>query len=98
VKEFDLPSVRRGGDANTVNATGGAGFSQTAGASFREVIDLSNWDNSWATSTPGQSGQPGSAHYGDLLQLWGRNEYFPLAYSRAKVEQETVHVLTLLPR
>ena len=97
VKEFDLPSVRRGGDANTVNATGGAGFAQTAGASYREVIDLSNWDNSWATSTPGQSGQPGSAHYGDLLQLWGKNEYFPLAYSRAKVEKETLHVLQLLP-
>jgi penicillin amidase len=97
VKEFDLPSVRRGGDGNTVNATGGAGFAQTAGASYREVIDLSNWDNSWATSTPGQSGQPGSAHYGDLLQLWGKNEYFPLAYSRAKVEKETLHVLQLLP-
>ena len=98
VKEFDLPTVRRGGDANTVNATGGTGFAQTAGASYREVIDLSNWDNSWATSTPGQSGQPGSAHYGDLLQLWGKNEYFPLAYSRAKVEKETLHVLQLLPR
>lgn len=98
VKEFDLPAVRRGGDANTVNATGGAGFAQTAGASYREIIDLSNWDNSWATSTPGQSGQPGSAHYGDLLQLWGKNEYFPLAYSRAKVEKETLHVLQLLPR
>ncbi len=98
VKEFDLPSVRRGGDANTVNATGGGGFSQTAGASYREILDVANWDNSWATSTPGQSGQPGSPHYGDLLELWGRNEYFPLAFSRAKVEQETRHVLQLLPR
>jgi penicillin amidase len=97
VKEFDLPSVRRGGDANTVNATGGAGFAQTAGASYREVIDLSNWDNSWATSTPGQSGQPGSAYYGDLLQLWGKNEYFPLAFSRQRVEKESLHVLQLLP-
>lgn len=96
--EFDLASVRRGGDANTVNATGGAGFAQTAGASYREIIDVANWDNSWATSTPGQSGQPGSAHYGDLLQLWGKNEYFPLAYSRTKVEKETLHVLQLLPR
>jgi penicillin amidase len=98
VKSFDLPSVRRGGDGTTVNATSGAGWLQTAGASFREIIDLSNWDNSWATSTPGQSGQPGSPHYGDLLALWGRGEYFPLNYSRARVEAATTHVLRLSPR
>ncbi|HKG91048.1 MAG TPA: penicillin acylase family protein [Gemmatimonadaceae bacterium] len=95
---FDLPSVPRGGDGNTVNATGGANFLQTAGASFREVIDLADWDNSTATSTPGQSGQPGSLHYGDLLALWASGRYFPLAYSRARVERETAHVLTLVPR
>lgn len=98
VQSFDLPDVRRGGDGSTVNATAGSGWNQTAGASYREVIDLSNWDNSWATSTPGQSGQPGSPHYGDLLPLWGRGEYFPLSYSRAKVEAETKHVLLLSPR
>ncbi len=98
VPSFDLPSVRRGGDGQTVNATGGSGWSQSAGASFREIIDLANWDNSWATSTPGQSGQPGSPHYGDLLALWGRGEYFPLNYSRAKVEAETVHLLRLEPK
>ena len=98
VKEFDLPNARRGGDGNTVNATSGSGWWQTAGASFREIIDVSNWDNSWATSTPGQSGQPGSAHYGDLLPLWERGEYFPLNYSRAKVEAATRHVLLLLPK
>ncbi len=98
VKSFDLPSVRRGGDGTTVNATSGGGWTQTAGASFREIIDVANWDNSWATSTPGQSGQPGSPHYGDLLALWGRGEYFPLSYSRAKVEAATKHVLVLSPR
>ncbi|HVE79720.1 MAG TPA: penicillin acylase family protein, partial [Gemmatimonadaceae bacterium] len=94
---FDLPAAPRGGDANTVNATGGAGFRQTSGASFREILDLADWDNSVVTSTPGQSGQPGSPHYDDLLALWREGRYFPLVYSRPRVEQETAHVLRLEP-
>ena len=97
VSEFDLKPARRGGDGTTVNATAGAGFEQSAGASFREIIDLSDWDNSWVTSAPGQSGQPGSPHYGDLLELWRNYKYFPLAYSRERVERETVHVMQLVP-
>ncbi len=96
-RAFDLPSVSRAGDANTVYASGGPGDRQTAGASYREIIDLADWDRSVATSTPGQSGQPGSPHYGDLLPLWGRDEYFPLAFSRQAVEKATRHVLMLEP-
>ncbi len=94
---YDLPTVPRGGDGNTVNATGGGNYRQTSGASFREVLDLADWDNSVATSAPGQSGQPGSPHYGDLVPLWANGEYFPLVYSRARVEQETAHRLVLTP-
>jgi len=94
---FDLDSVPRGGDGNTVNATGGRDLLQTHGASFREILDLADWDRSVATSTPGQSGQPGSPHYADLLPLWRDGRYFPLLYSRAAVERETRHVLRLEP-
>src|SRR5438445_260799 len=95
---FDLPSVPRGGDAHTVNATGGPDYRQAYGASYREILDLADWDRSVATSVPGQSGQPASPYYGDLLPLWAEGRYFPLAYSRARVERETAHILTLLPR
>ena len=94
---FDLDSVPRGGDGNTVNATGGRDLLQTHGASFREILDLADWDRSVATSTPGQSGQPGSPHYADLLPLWRDGRYFPLLYSRAAVERETRHLLRLEP-
>jgi penicillin amidase len=96
-KAFDLQAVARNGDANTVFATGGANLRQTSGASYREIIDLGNFDNSVAVNVPGQSGQPGSEHYDDLLALWGSGTYFPLVYSRARVEQETKHVLRLEP-
>ena len=94
---FDLAPVPRGGDGNTVNATAGAGYRQTAGASYRIVVDFADFDNSTATSVPGQSGQPGSEYYGNLLPLWAEGKYFPLLYSRAAVERETKHILWLKP-
>ena len=96
-RAFDLPPVSRAGDGNTVFATGGANFLQTSGASYREVIDLGDFDNSAAINVPGQSAQPGSEYYDDLLPLWGNDKYFPLVFSRRRIEQETKHVLRLLP-
>ena len=72
-------------------------FEQRSGASFREIIDLADFDNSLAINVPGQSAQPGSPHYGDQLPLWGSDRYFPLVYSRAAVERETRNVLMLMP-
>ncbi|HKW40269.1 MAG TPA: penicillin acylase family protein [Gemmatimonadales bacterium] len=94
---FDLPPVPRGGDANTVNATGGPDYLQQYGASYREILDFADWDNSVATSVPGQSGQPGSPYYGDLVPFWSEGGYFPLVFSRARVERETAHLLLLTP-
>ncbi len=94
---LDLPSVERGGDAFTVCATGGPDFQQNHGASFREILDLADWDRSVATNVPGQSGQPGSPHYGDLLPLWAEGRYFPLLFSRSKIEAAARQKLILEP-
>jgi penicillin amidase len=97
-KAFNLGPVARPGDGLTPNAAShNAKFEQIAGASYRHVFDLADWDRGLATSTPGQSGQPGSEHYADLLPLWEKGEYFPLAFSRAKVEEVTRHRLLLKP-
>jgi penicillin amidase len=95
---YDLDAAPRGGDGSTVNMTGGAGWLQTHGASYRGIFDLADWDNSVATTVPGQSGQPGSPYYDNLLRPWTNGEYFPLAYTRAAVERVTAHVLWLDPR
>ena len=94
---LDLPSAERDGDENTVNASGGANFQAHNGASFREILDIADWDRSVATSVPGQSGQPGSPHYGDLLPLWAEGRYFPLLFSREKIEAEAKDKLVLEP-
>jgi penicillin amidase len=97
-KAFNLGPVGRPGDGLTPNAAShNAKFEHLTGASYRHVLDLADWDRGLATSTPGQSGQPGSPHYADLLPLWEKGEYFPLAFSRTKVEQVTTHRLVLKP-
>jgi penicillin amidase len=96
---FDPGHLPRPGDDYTVNATGynDSSFAQVAGASYREIFDLSDWDNSVGVNVPGQSGQPESPHYDDLLALWSTGRYFPLSYSRSAVDKQTADVLELKP-
>lgn len=96
--KYDLPAAPRGGDGNTVYMTGGPEFRQSAGASYREIIDLADFDNSWVTNVPGQSADPRSKHYSDLLPLWANDEYFPLVFTRSRVERETEKVTWIVPR
>ena len=88
VRAFDLPTVERGGGGPTVAANG---------ATYREIIDVGDWDRSIMTMVPGQSGQPESPFYGNLLPLWADNRYFPMLFSRAAVERHTRHRLVLRP-
>jgi penicillin amidase len=94
---FGLPPAERGGDDTTLNVGVGPGFEVAHGASFREVLDVADWDRSVATSVPGQSGQPGSPHYGDLLPLWAEGRYFPLLFSRKRIEEVAKERLVLAP-
>jgi penicillin amidase len=96
---LNLGPVERPGDGNTPNNTRyDDNFRQIHGASYRHLFDLADWDRGLATSAPGQSGQPGSPHYADLLPLWANGDYFPLVYSREKVEEVTKNRLRLRPR
>jgi len=94
--KYDLGPLPRGGDGNTVNSTSNSD-NQTSGASFRIVVDLGNWDNSLGTNNPGQSGDPSSPHYADLFSLWAGGEYFPVFFSRTKVESAAERILRLEP-
>jgi penicillin G amidase len=97
---FHVEPVRRGGDGFTVMAATSpseTNTKQTSGASFMFVMDVSNWDNSTGLSVPGNSAQPLSPHYKDLTAYWGEGKYFPLAFSRAKVEEVMAHRLKLQP-
>ncbi len=88
VTAFDLPTVER---------SGGNGAVAADGASYREIMDVADWDRSAVTNVPGQSGQPESPFYGNLLPLWDRAEYFPLVFTRGRIDKETAHKLMLRP-
>ena len=93
---LDIGPMPRGGDGFTVNATGG-GDNQSGGGSMKIIADLENWDHSLGINNPGQSGDPGSPHYRDLFELWARGKYFPIFYSRERIESVTEQKETLQP-
>ncbi|HSP13642.1 MAG TPA: penicillin acylase family protein [Thermoanaerobaculia bacterium] len=97
--KFDRGPIERPGDGDTIDVTAARppSFEQVHGASFREIVDLGDWDRSLAINVPGQSGSPGSAHYDDLVPLWARGDYFPLLFSRAQIEGNAGDTLILQP-
>jgi penicillin amidase len=63
--------------------------------SFRQIVDLGDLSRSQAVYPPGQSGQVGSPHYDDLLQLWLKGEYHPMLWTRQQVEEHCQERLAL---
>jgi len=94
---FDIGSFECGGDDDTVNCTRGNGYHCQTGPSYRQIIDLSDWDRSVFLNIPGQSGDPFSPHYRDQIELWQKKEYAPMLYGHAAIERHTIHHLTLIP-
>ena len=85
IKEIiGLKSYSRGGDGYTPGSTSNS-LNQESGGSFRVMIDTGNWDNSFATNSPGQSGDPKSKFYDNLYEDWANDVYFPLLFSKSKI-------------
>lgn len=61
------------------------------------VLDVGRWDAARMTNAPGQSGDPRSPHYSNLLEGWATDRSFPLLYSRAAIDQHVVNVIRLVP-
>ncbi len=87
VRQFDhltgLEALRRGpfpadGDALTVNVA--AGEVARGGPSWRLLADLAPALNSKGIYPGGQSGNPASPHYDDLLEMWLAEEHHDLIF------------------
>ncbi|MDE0349826.1 MAG: penicillin acylase family protein [Gammaproteobacteria bacterium] len=94
-----MTSLGRGGSGHTVNNTAfdSRDFAVRAGASWRMVVDTADWDAARMTNAPGQSGDPGSPFYDNLLEGWAADESFPLLFSREAVEAHTELRIRLVP-
>lgn len=78
-----------GGDDYTVNARwvpDRRGFRTSGGASYLQVIDVGDWDNSLYLNAPGQSADPRSPHYRDQYAPWVKGEMHKLPFSRGAVD------------
>jgi penicillin amidase len=75
LKALSIP-VKTGGNHDIVNA-----HSRTHGPSWRMIVSLEKTGvRTWATYPGGQSGNPGSLHYSDMLARWEKGNYFPLLF------------------
>ena len=89
---FNRGSVPLGGDMNTVWQASYAPYHgydvNSFTASWRQIIDLADFNNSRATLPSGESGHPGSRHYADMTAMWRRGEYHPMLWDREAVEAQ----------
>ncbi len=88
---FNRGPVSIGGDANTVWQAAYAPYHgyevNSFTASWRQIIDLDDFNRSQAVLPTGQSGHPGSRHYADMTGMWSRGEYHPMLWDRDAVEE-----------
>lgn len=101
-KIFNRGPYPHGGDTSTVWQAAfipqlpiSSEFDSTA--SWRQILDLSDWDASRAIHPGGQSGHPAAKHYADMIPLWRAGEYHPLWWSRDKIIKKQEATLHLVP-
>lgn len=95
--KLDVGPLPRGGNSYTPGSTGGNNR-QSSGASFRMIVNTGDWDAAIGTNGPGQSGNPDSPFYNNLFEPWAKDQYFPVYYSREKIETVAVDRMVLSPR
>ena len=66
-------------------------------ATLRMVVEVGRWDEAVFVLQGGQSGNPLSRHYRDMVPLWRRGRGIPVAWSPAAVERATRRELKLVP-
>ncbi len=100
-KIFNLGPIPTGGDHQTIAQAGRLstefGSNVSGLANLRAVYDVGNWDNNRIVIAGGQSGNPFSPHYDDLLEYWQRGEAITMPWSDDAIQQAAQQVLHLRP-
>jgi len=94
--KLDLGPLPRGGNAYTPGSTG-SNLRQSSGASFRMLVNTGDWNATLASNGPGQSGDPDSPFYDNLFEPWAKDDYFPVYYSRNKIDSVATSITKLVP-
>ncbi|HXH21490.1 MAG TPA: penicillin acylase family protein [Dehalococcoidia bacterium] len=95
---FNLPDTPVGGDGATLWATQARfGRGSDHGVSYRQIFDLSDLNAARVLMPPGNSGQPGSPHYGDNISRWLSLDYHPLYVEWPDIEAHAEAEMELRP-
>lgn len=70
IPAFSYTQLKTGGWGNTINA-----MKQNHGPSWRMVVEMGEPIRAYAVYPGGQSGNPGSMHYGDYIDKWVAGKY-----------------------
>jgi penicillin amidase len=86
--------VQHGGNHDIVNAS-----SRTHGPSWRMVVSLEKAGvRAWGIYPGGQSGNPGSPFYDNMIALWAQGKYFSLPFGPApQLTKQSIAIRTLQP-
>lgn len=87
---FGRQDIPNGGGPGIVNAT-----SETHGPSWRMVVELDkNWPKAYGLYPGGQSGNPGSPYYDNMVDKWAKGELNELLFMKTKDEKSSRIVST----
>ncbi|HLT81658.1 MAG TPA: penicillin acylase family protein [Cyclobacteriaceae bacterium] len=76
--------VQHGGHGNAVNAS-----DRIHGPSWRMIVSLEKTGiKAYGVYPGGQSGNPGSFHYSDMLEAWSNGRYYRLAFPKRPEEMQ----------
>jgi len=95
--QLNVGPLPRGGNGYTPGSTGN-NLRQSSGASFRMIVNTGDWDDAVGTNGPGQSGDPNSPFYDNLFQPWAKDQYFPVYFSKGKIDSVAVRNTHLQPK
>jgi penicillin G amidase len=82
-------SIPNGGDKFTVNVASvfqWDEYNQLHSAQYRQIVDHDAISNSRFMIAPGQSGNPQSPHYDDLLERWRQVKYLPMRFGSRVID------------
>ena len=84
---FSYSGLEVGGWGNTVNAV-----KSNHGPSWRMVVQMSAETEAYGVYPGGQSGNPGSKHYGTFIDKWAKGEYYKLLFLPSKDKQDSKEI------
>lgn len=86
--------IKHGGNHDIVNA-----HSRTHGPSWRMVVSLEKTGmKAWGVYPGGQSGNPGSYYYSNMLDTWTADKHYSLSFLQSPEQGQSLYTVSLNPK